>query len=145
MATARKTFRNFHASRRAAAAVEFAFIAPLLLMMIFGIVVWGSYLAVVHCVQQLAAEAARSSIAGLSNSERASLAQAYVTANASAYPLITPQRVTVSAAASASNANVFVVTVSYDASNMFIFKLPSFVPAPPSTVMRSAAIPYGGF
>jgi Flp pilus assembly protein TadG len=140
-----KLLRKFRSCRRAASAVEFAFVAPLLLVMIFGIVVWGSYLAVVHAVQQLAAEAARSSIAGLSNAERAALAQAYVTANVGAYPLISPSRVTVNAAASASDATAFVVTVSYDASKTFIYSLPSFVPAPPSTVARSATIPYGGF
>ena len=39
----------------------------------------------------------------------------------------------------------FVVTVNYDASNMFIYSLPSFVPAPPSTIVRTAAIPRGGY
>jgi hypothetical protein len=39
---------------------------------------------------------------------------------------------------------VFVVTVSYNASGMFLFSLP-FVPRPPSTIVRSAAIPFGGF
>jgi Flp pilus assembly protein TadG len=145
MIAALKTITQFRANLRAAAAVEFAFVAPLLLIMIFGIVVWGSYLAVVHGVQQLAAEAARSSIAGLSDSERTALAQSYVSANVGAYPLITPQRITVNAAASGTSANVFVVTVSYDASNMSIFMLPTFVPAPPQTIVRSAVIPYGGF
>ena len=52
--------------------------------------------------------------------------------------------VSVSAAVSGSDPNVFVVTVSYNASGMFIYSLP-FVPAPPSTIVRSAAIPYGWF
>jgi Flp pilus assembly protein TadG len=130
--------------RRGATAVEFAMLLPLFLTLVFGIVVFGSYLAVVHGVQQLAAEAARSSVAGLSDSERSSIASNYVSANVGTYPLITPSKISVNAATSGSDPNVFVVTVSYNAAGMFIYSLP-FVPAPSSTIVRSAAIPYGGF
>jgi Flp pilus assembly protein TadG len=130
--------------RRGAAAVEFAMLLPLFLVLVFGIVVFGSYLAMVHGVQQLAAEAARSSVAGMSDSERSSIATSYVAANVGTYPLIVPANVSVNAATSVSDPNVFVVTVSYNAAGMFIYSLP-FVPSPPSTIVRSAAIPYGGF
>jgi Flp pilus assembly protein TadG len=119
-------------------------VLPVFLTIIFGIVVFGSYLAVVHGVQQLAAEAARSSIAGMSETERGTIASTYVTANAGTYPLIDASHLTVNAATSASNANIFVVTVKYDASSMFIYSLP-FVPMPPKQIARSAVIPYGGF
>jgi Flp pilus assembly protein TadG len=135
---------KFFICRRGAAAVEFAMLLPLFLTLVFGIVVFGSYLTMVHGVQQLAAEAARSSVAGMSDSERSSIATSYVTANVGTYPLILPTNISVSAATSTSDPNVFVVTVSYNASGMFIYSLP-FVPSPPSTIVRSAAIPYGGF
>jgi Flp pilus assembly protein TadG len=135
---------RFLSCRRGATAVEFAMLLPVFLTLVFGIVVFGSYLAVIHGVQQLAAEAARSSIAGMSDSERSSIATSYVTANVGTYPLITANRVSVNAATSGSDPNVFVVTVSYNAAGMFIYSLP-FVPAPSSTIVRSAAIPYGGF
>jgi Flp pilus assembly protein TadG len=128
-----------------ATAVEFAIVFPFFLALLFGIIIYGSYLVVVHSVHQLAAEAARSSMPGLSDSERASLAQSYVTSNVTYYPLISSNRLTVSAAASSTNANVFVVTVSYDDSNSFIYLLPQLVPAPPSSVVSSAAIPRGGY
>lgn len=137
--------RKFHVARSGASAVEFALILPVLLALVFGIVVFGSYLAVVHGVQQLAAEAARSSVAGLSETERSSLASNYVNTNVSAYPLIMPSHLTVNAGTSESDANVFVVTVNYDASDMFIYSLPSFVPAPPRSIVRAAAIPRGGY
>ena len=141
---AQPALQSFQKCRRGATAVEFAMVLPLFLAIVFGIVVFGSYLAVIHGVQQLAAEAARSSMAGMNESERGSLASTYVSANASTYPLIDATHLTVNAATSAANANVFVVTVRYDASSMFIYALP-FVPMPPSAIARSAAIPYGGF
>lgn len=127
---------------RAASAVEFAMLLPLFLALVFGIVVFGAYFTMVHGVQQLAAEAARSSVAGLSETERISLAENYVTTNAGSYPLLQPGHLTVSAATSGSD--VFVVTINYDASDNLIYTLP-FVPTPPSTIIRSAAIPFGGF
>lgn len=140
----RVVVKCFLRCRRGATAVEFAMVLPLFLTMVFGIVVFGSYLAVVHGVQQLAAEAARSSVAGMTESERGSLASTYVSANANTYPLIDASHLSVNAATSPANANVFVVTVNYDASSMFIYALP-FVPMPPSGIVRSAAVPYGGF
>src|ERR1700733_12627413 len=135
---------GFLTCRRGATAVEFAMLLPVFLVLVFGIVVFGSYLTMVHGVQQLAAEAARSSVAGMTDQERSSIASSYVTANVGTYPLIVANNVSVNAATSPADPNVFVVTVSYNASSMFIYSLP-FVPSPPSTIVRSAAIPYGGF
>lgn len=145
MKQARTLLEKFRTAREGAIAVEFAMIAPVFLMMVFGIIMYGSYLAVVHGVQQLAAEAARSSVAGLSESERSTLASSYVTGNVNTYPLIDPAKLTVSAATSVSDANVFVVSVNYDASGMFIYSLPTFVPMPSPAIVRSAAIPRGGY
>jgi Flp pilus assembly protein TadG len=137
--------KNFRSAAGGTGAVEFALVIPLFLAIVFGIVVFGSYLAMVHGVQQLAAEAARSSIAGLSESERSSLASSYVIGNVGSYPLIDASHISVNAATSPSDANVFVVTVNYDASGMFVYSLPTFVPAPPTQIVRSAAIPRGGY
>ena len=73
--------KKFRAANGGASAVKFAMILPSFLMIVFGIVMFGSYLAVVHGMQQLAAEAARSSAVGLSETERGTLANAYVTGN----------------------------------------------------------------
>lgn len=135
----------FRHARTASSAVEFALIMPVFVALLFGIIMFGAYLGMVHDVQQLAAEAARSSVAGLSESERSSLATGYVTANAPSYPLIDPAKLKVKAATSSTDANVFVVALSYDARGSFIYSLPSFVGAPSSTIVRSAAIPRGGY
>jgi Flp pilus assembly protein TadG len=135
---------RFFRCRHAAGAAEFALLLPMFLTLVFGIVIFGAYLTMVHGVQQLAAEAARSSVAGLTDGERNSLATSYVSANAPTYPLLTAANLHVNAAPSTDDTNVYVVTVNYDASGSFIYTLP-FVPAPSSTIVRSAAIPYGGF
>lgn len=143
MTTRFRRFRDFSKARSGASAVEFAIVLPVFLMLVFGIVMFGAYLALVHDVQQLAAEAARTSVAGLNNAERDSLATGYVSAHASSYPLIASDGVTVTT--TTSGTNVFVVTVNYDASRSFIFALPALVPMPSSRIERSAAIPFGGF
>ena len=112
---------RFLRCNRAASAVEFALLVPLFLALVFGIVIFGSYLTMIHGVQQLAAEAARSSVAGLTDSERNSLATGYVSANAPTYPLLIAAKLSVNAAPSANDANVYVVTVNYDATGSFIY------------------------
>jgi Flp pilus assembly protein TadG len=136
---------SFAASVSAASAVEFALVLPLFLALIFGILTFGAHFAIVHGVQQLAAEAARVSIAGLSDSERATLAENYVADNAAFYPLLSPDHLSISAAASPSDADTFVVTVDYDASNLFVYALPHIVPMPSSHIERTAVIPRGGY
>lgn len=135
---------RFARNQSGATAVEFAILLPVFLTLVFGIVVFGSYLTMVHGVQQLAAEAARMSIAGLTDGERGSLALGYVTSSATSYPLLDATKLNVVAAPSSSDPNAYVVTVRYDASSSFIFALP-FVPPLPSLIARSAVIPNGGF
>jgi Flp pilus assembly protein TadG len=131
--------------RKATAAVEFAIVFPVFLMLLFGIISFGAYLSVVHGVQQLAAEATRAAIGGLSDSERVTLATGNIAANAPSYPLIEMDRLTLTRAATNPATHNFSVTLSYDASNMFVFSLPNFVPAPPSRIVRSASIQKGGY
>lgn len=139
-----ETLRRLIRSDRATSAVEFALVTPLFLAMVLGIVVFGSHLTIIHGVQQLAAEAARKSVAGLNDGERSDLALGYVAANVASYPLLSADRVRVEAAPSAGDANVYVVTVNYDASQLPLYSLP-FVPGPSPFIARSAAIPRGGF
>lgn len=137
--------RAFRKDSSAATAVEFAFIAPIFFMVVFGIVIFGTYLTVVHGVQQIAAEAARSAVAGLSDGERNALAEATIRSQAASYPLIQPSRLRVERISTDAETLTFTVRLRYDASDMFIFFLPSFVPQPPSEISRSAAVQRGGY
>ncbi len=128
-----------------AAAVEFAIIIPVFLMIVFGIITFGAYLSVVHSVQQLAAEAARAAIGGLSDVERVTLAEANIRSHVRAYVLIEPDKLVVEQATTDALTATFSVRLRYDAAGMFIFQLPSFVPMPPPQIVRSAAIQRGGY
>lgn len=135
----------FLRDRTAASAVEFAIVMPVFLIVLFGIIAYGSYLAMIHGLQQLTAEAARASIGGLSDSERLSLATNDIGSNVGTYALLAPDRLTVVSAATDPNTGSFTVTVKYDASDMFIFNMPQFVPAPNPVIVRSASIQRGGY
>jgi Flp pilus assembly protein TadG len=138
-------FLSLLRDRTAASAVEFAIVMPVFLMVLFGIIAYGSYLAMVHGLQQITAEAARASVGGLSDSERLSLATTDITNNVSSYALLAPARLTIVSAATDATTGNFTVTVKYDASDMFIFNMPQFVPAPNPVIVRSASIQRGGY
>jgi Flp pilus assembly protein TadG len=127
-----------------AAAVEMAIVFPLFLTVVLGILSYGIYFGAAHSTQQLAADAARASIAGLDAQERAALANGFVHDNAANYPLLWPQKVQSKAEPSATSANDFIVTVTYDASNLPIWGLGHFVPLPTETIERVAVVRRGG-
>ncbi|MBL8550614.1 MAG: pilus assembly protein [Hyphomonadaceae bacterium] len=58
-----------------AAAVEFAIIVPVLLMLFWGIIAYGNYFLTAHTIQQLTNDAARAAVAGLDEAERRALAE----------------------------------------------------------------------
>lgn len=139
------SLKRFKICRKGASALEFAIVSPLLFLMIAGILVYGVYFGAVHSVQQLAAEAARATVAGLSDNERATLANGHVRDSASSYPLLDPGRLQTAAQASPADSELFVVTVTYDASNLGVLGLTGLVPGPSQTIQRSAIVRRGGY
>lgn len=126
------------------AAVEMAVVFPVFLTICLGILAYGIYFGASHSVQQLAADAARYSISGLNNGERMSLSQEYVSRNAHQYPLIVAQKIGVASAPSPDNANDLVVRVTYDASDLPIWRFVKFVHLPTPLISRVAVIHRGG-
>ena len=124
------------------AAIEFALIAPVFMAILFGIIVFGVIFGTFNGVQQLAAEAARASISGLSSNERTQLASTYVSQNVGAYVFLDPSKVQVTTSA---QTNVFQVTVAYDMSSSFIFGLHGLARLSSPIIKRTAAIQNGGF
>jgi Flp pilus assembly protein TadG len=127
--------------RSGAAAVEFAIVGPVFVLMLLGIVSYGGYFWLAHSVQQLANDGARSAVAGLSATERQQLAQATITAEVSNYASLNASLMTVT---ESEQSQAITVTVNYNAADSG-FWLASIVPMPSTTIQRSATVKMGGY
>jgi Flp pilus assembly protein TadG len=126
-------------------AVEFALITPCFLLLIFGLSIYASIYVTLNGIQQLAAEAARASVAGLNDTERNQLAQAYISNNMGAYPFLNTQKLTITAGTTGTAAPTYQVSLAYDMSGSFIYSFTRLLPLPPPQIVRSAAIQRGGY
>ena len=131
--------------QRASAAVEFALTLPCLVLVLFATIGYGVTIATLHSVQQIAAEAARASIAGLSSQDRETLARTFVTQNIAAYPLLDAQKTTVAVNDGSAPEYAFSVAVTIDLTNSFIYQFRNLLPLPAPQITRSAIIRRGGF
>jgi Flp pilus assembly protein TadG len=124
-----------------ATAVEFAFLAPVLIFLLMGITGYGGYFWMSHSVQQLANDAARAAIPGTTAAERASLAKASVAASAGDAQLI-PAKVSTQVTDSGGR---LTVAVSYDATQSFAFAVRGVTPMPSNQIRRRASVQLGGY
>jgi Flp pilus assembly protein TadG len=115
---------------------------PLLTVMLLGIIAYGGCFWISHSIQQLANDAARSTVGGLSTAERQSLAQATLASEAPTYPNLTANLATLS---ESENGQTVTVSVSYDASASVFWAMRDLVPMPSSTIVRQATIQMGGY
>jgi len=131
-------------NHRGASAVEFALIAPVFLLLVLGALCYGIYFGAAHSIQQLAADAARAAVAGLDGDERTALVSAFVANNASAYPFIDPEKLTLDAVPSPADPDQFLVRLAYDASNLPIWNIYPPVPLPGPVIAFTSTIRNGG-
>jgi Flp pilus assembly protein TadG len=127
-----------------AAAVEFAIVASLLLVLAMGIIAYGTYLGAAHGVAQLAADSARASIAGLTDAQRTQLAKDHVDRHVGDYFLLTRANITTEAGPMLGG-DQFGVTVSFNAKDLPIWVMEGLVPLPSKTIVRTASIKRGGY
>ncbi len=120
-------------------------VAPLLLAIVVGTISYGYLFWVHHGVQQLASEAARAAVAGLTDAERAQIAQDFVAGNAAAYGVLEIRRMRVSTAAGAAPASTFQVALDYDLTGFFIYQFSGILPLPGPRIRRTAVIQRGGY
>ncbi|WP_432284538.1 TadE/TadG family type IV pilus assembly protein [Aminobacter sp. BA135] len=135
---------NFLQSKSGTSAIEFAIVAPIFILLVFGMIAYGIYFGALHSVQQMAADAARTAIGGLNEAERKTLAQRYIDLNGDGYVLIDKTKLTVDAKDSANDSEQFVVSLSYDARQLPIWNLLTMLPMPEQTIKRSSTIRVGG-
>jgi hypothetical protein len=80
--------RRFTAHDAGAAAIEFAILVPVFLLFVCGMMAYGIYFGAAHSIQQIAADAARTAVAGLNTGERNRLVAQFISNNAGRYVLI---------------------------------------------------------
>jgi Flp pilus assembly protein TadG len=138
--TMTKRFRNCSSG---AAAVEFAIISPVFILVLLTLIAYGIYLSAAHSVQQIAANAARTAVAGVTAAERVQLVNTYITTSTLNDPILNRAKFTVSVTPDPGNPNQFVVSLVYDAQDLPIWNLYSFA-MPSKTITRTATIRMGG-
>lgn len=133
-------WRRLSRDRRGAAVLEFALVLPVLAVLMFGMLGYGQYFLLAHSAQQLANDAARATIAGLTPAERLSLANAVVERERTALPETASASVTTHVDEAADRVTV---RVRINASAMPLFRS-RILPMPDPVVERRAVVRPGG-
>jgi Flp pilus assembly protein TadG len=124
--------------------VEFAFIAPILILLVLGIIAFGFQFAANIAATQAASEGARAAAAGLSNAERQTLARNAALAVLTSYGGLTaPPRGTVPVPV--VNAQTVTVTVNVDLTGFGINALPFLSALLPTTTTATVTTRIGSF
>jgi Flp pilus assembly protein TadG len=129
---------------RGTAVLEFAILTPVFLLMLTGMLAYGIYFGAAHALQQLAADAARTAIAGQDEAERRALVSAFIENNAREYLLIDPARLAYDIGQSPADPNQYVVRLRYDATDLPIWNLYPPLPLPSPEITNGATIRRGG-
>ncbi len=128
--------------RQGSAAIEFALVGPLMVLMLVGMVVYGGWMWLAQSVQTLATEGARAAVGGLNAAERISLAQAFVAAEAEDGAGLSRDHLTVTVDSDEAAIRVRIV---FDASDHPVMMMSGLLPAPPSVIERTAIVRTGGY
>jgi Flp pilus assembly protein TadG len=131
--------------QRGIAALEFAFVAPLMLLIMLGILAFGFYLEFIHEIQELASSAARSSVAGLNEAERDSLANAFVMNFVANSIILNQADISVQTATTGSPPVDYTVTITYNMQDTVVPTLARFVGLTVTTITRTSMIEFGGY
>ena len=137
-------YKKFPDGERGATAIEFALVAPVFLFITFGMIAYAIYFGTAHSVQQIAADAARTAIAGIDEAERQVLVTQFIAANAASYTFIEPAKVSFAVGDSDLDLNQLAVSISYDASNLPIWNILPPALMPSQTITRKMEIRVGG-
>lgn len=130
---------------RGVAAVEFALIAPVLILILVGIAAYGIYFSAVSSLQELTADAARASVAGISATERQTIVTAYVTQSKPNYRLLRDHAISVTTAPFPGDPTRYSVTLQTDISNLPLQRATGFFPMPSAIIQRTAVVRIGGY
>lgn len=133
---------RFFNARTGNAAVEFALVGPMLLLILSGIFTYGGYFLTAHTVQQITNDAARAALAGLDDEERVQLARQAAEAGLRGQAFMRGDLSSLNVARSGAALSV---AVTYDASDDMYWALQALLPVPSPEISRTATIRLGGF
>lgn len=140
LATIFERMRKGWRDQRGTAVLEFAIVAPMFLMTLFGIIGYGGYFWRAHSLQQVANDGARAALPGLTATEREALALSTVTSELTAIGGVQQTRVTT---AVIQTTDTVTVQINYDGRQDGFLNL-SIVPLPSKIIRRIAAVRLGG-
>ncbi|KFG90972.1 Pilus assembly protein TadE [Sphingobium herbicidovorans NBRC 16415] len=127
------------------AALEFALIAPALLMLVFAIIIYSFWFSALLGVRHAAAEGARAAMAGLSATERTTLAQARAQAVIDGYGALLSSGGTPDIQAQADGTGQFKVQVRYDMSGSPMVRYGGFIPLPSTMLGATVVVTNGSY
>lgn len=133
--------KRFALSDAGNAAIEFAIIGPVLVLVLMGIFTYGGYFLTAHTVQQMANDAARAAIAGLDDAERLALARESALTSLTNQIHMRGEIANLELRREGSN---IAIDVTYDASQDMYWAFESLVPVPTPQISRTATIRLGG-
>lgn len=136
---------NIKKDCRGVAAIEFALIAPVFFMLLLGIAAYGIYFSAISSLQELTADAARASVAGISATERQTIVSNYVAQSGPNYQLLGGYPITVAATPFPGDPTRYSVTLSTDISNLPLQGPSGLFPMPSATIQRTAVVRIGGY
>ena len=141
MRSALAALRDDH---KGTAAVEFAILVPVFLLLVTGMIAYSLYFGAFHSLQQLAADAARTAIAGLSEAERIRMVTRYIQNNGGDYLLVEADHLRFEVADKSSDTSEYQVRLTYDASTLPIWNLYPPLPLPSQQIVVISTIRKGG-
>ena len=115
-------------------------------LLMFGMIAYGLYFLAAHSAAQIAANAARASVAGITDAEREKLAKDSVAFELKSHPLfLDPSKIVVTAGRVATDASSYRVAVMYDVERLPIWNLSPILPLQSRYIEQSAVIKTGGY
>lgn len=128
--------RQLARSADGAAVIEAAFILPVVIMLLMGILTYGRWFMAAHSLQQAANDAARAAVSGLDDSDRGKIVDNSIDNSALNEGTLERDLVTVS---KARNTTYYTVTLTYDVARSNLGET-AMVPLPGGPLVRKSTV-----
>ncbi|WP_031303940.1 TadE family protein [Sphingobium quisquiliarum] len=137
--------RPMLACEKGMAALEFALVAPALLMLVFAIIIYAFWFSALMGVRHAAAEGARAAMAGLSTAERTTLARERAQTVIDGYGSLLSSGSAPRIEAAADGTGMFRVRVRYDMSGSALLRYAAFIPMPSTSIDATVLVTNGSY